>query len=208
MMEAFWNQCGRPRGSFAPLLLGMMNVFHKPLIKSVLAEIPIEPTHMVLDIGCGGGNAIALLVGKAHRVYGVDISPESVKKASSKNKKYIDAGRVFISQAEAASLPFADGTFDLITAFETIYFWGDLAANFRAVLAKLKPGGLFLAACEASRKDDETQNVFEKMSGGNVRVYSHRELRKIFERSGFSSVSTYCKNKPQWLCIGGRRAAK
>lgn len=207
MMEAFLSQCGKPRGLFAPLLLGLMNVGHKSFISSVLAEIPIEPSHTVLDIGCGGGNAVALLAKRARRVYGVDISPASVRRASAKNRRAIGEGRVFISQADAESLPFAEGTFDLITAFETIYFWGGLASTFKAIVSKLKPGGLFLAACEARRKDDERQNTFEKLSNGKMRVYSHRELRTIFEQSGFVSVTAYCEDKPRWLCLGGRRGA-
>lgn len=204
-METFIDLLGKPRGLLAPFLLGMMNIGHKPFIKAILSEIQVQSTDIVLDIGCGGGNAIALLAPWAQKVYGVDISSASVKKAAEKNKTYVDSGQVHISQADAASLPFDDGMFDLITAFETIYFWSDLDYCFSSILKKLKPGGLLLAACEATRGEDGGQKGFEKMSRGRMRTYSRQEIYSTFERAGFVSISSYCPNKTKWLCMGGRR---
>lgn len=162
MLDTFIDLLGRPRGPLAPVLLSLMNIGHKPFIESVLSEIPIERSYTVLDIGCGGGIAIARMADRAQKVYGIDISPASVKKASSKNRKQIQSGRVSIMEGDVASLPFEDDTFDLVTAFETIYFWKDLELCFAAINRKLKPGGTFLAACEAMRKSNGEKTPMRK----------------------------------------------
>ena len=40
-------------------------------------------------------------------------------------------------------LPFRGETFDVITAFETIYFWPDISEVFKKVYKILKIGGTF-----------------------------------------------------------------
>ena len=41
-------------------------------------------------------------------------------------------------------LPYETGKFDLVTAFETVYFWPDLKQSFSEVFRVLKPGGMFM----------------------------------------------------------------
>ena len=48
-----------------------------------------------------------------------------------------------MQQASVAELPFEAEQFDVATAFETVYFWPELAQNFREVYRVLKPGGVF-----------------------------------------------------------------
>lgn len=49
---------------------------------------------------------------------------------------------------DVGALPYGDGAFDLVTAFETVYFWPDLEKAFQEILRTLKPGGRFLLVCE------------------------------------------------------------
>lgn len=48
------------------------------------------------------------------------------------------------------ALPFEEASFDLVSAFETVYFWPDLNRGFREVFRVLAPGGRFLVVCEGS----------------------------------------------------------
>src|SRR5437588_221711 len=47
-----------------------------------------------------------------------------------------------------AHLPFRDGTFDLVSAVETHYYWRDLEACTREVARVLKPGGRLVIIAE------------------------------------------------------------
>ena len=55
-------------------------------------------------------------------VKGVDYSPVSVEKAKKVNEDAILNGRCVILQGNVADLIFAANQFDLVTAFETVYF--------------------------------------------------------------------------------------
>ncbi len=52
--------------------------------------------------------------------------------------------RCFIEQGNVMELPYETGKFDLVTAFETVYFWPDLKQSFSEVYRVLKPGGMFM----------------------------------------------------------------
>lgn len=54
---------------------------------------------------------------------------------------------------------FADGWFDAVTAFETVYFWPDLPRCFPEVFRVLRSGGTFLICNECSdpEKDRKSQ---------------------------------------------------
>lgn len=208
ILKRFIDLLGRPRGIFGPVLLSMMNVGHRPFIEKVLEEVPIDRDDVVLDVGCGGGNAIRLMANRAASVYGVDISPVSVASARRKNKGNVRAGRVSIMEADASNLPFEDGTFDLITAFETVYFWPEAAFCFSSIRKKLKVGGAFLVACEGVRPESGEEHPFEKMAPGVMRVYGREEMRSMLDRAGFSSVRTICPDRPGWLCMIGERGGE
>lgn len=73
---------------------------------------------LVLDIACGTGYGTEYLLkkGYARKVYGGDISPESINYAK---KRYKNKNLVFrVMRAE--KMPFKDNFFDVIVSFETI----------------------------------------------------------------------------------------
>jgi SAM-dependent methyltransferase len=96
---------------------------------------------MVLDAGCGTGYGTAE-ISQASKVVGVDASAEAVDHARC---NFSHAGVHFL-QAVCESLPFADGSFDLVLAFEVIEHlerWQDFLAEARRVL---RPAGLLLVS--------------------------------------------------------------
>lgn len=201
MLKKLMRILGRPEGFGASWLLSMMNVGHGPFTRSVLREVEIKSSDVVLDIGCGGGLLISLIAESAAKVYGVDYSPVSVAKSTAKNRRLVDAGRVEVLEAGAEALPFEDGMFDLVTAFETIYFWPNLVESFRGIRGKLKPGGAFIVACEAVAGKDGKRRKLEDIDPGNFRLFGPAELEGLLREAGFSDIRPLCADKPQWLCL-------
>ena len=71
-------------------------------------------------------------------ICGIDYSEEMVHLAQKTNKKFVENGHVEIIHGSVSSLPFPDGTFDLVTAFETYYFWPNLIDDLKEIKRVLK----------------------------------------------------------------------
>ncbi len=86
----------------------------------------------------------------AGKAYGIDLSQESVAFARRKNRRLLGT-RCFVERGDVGKLPYGDGTFGAVTAFETVYFWDDLPEAFAEVARVLKTGGRFLLCSEMMR---------------------------------------------------------
>ena len=106
-------------------------------------EAALTPGCDWLDLGCGHqimppwvGADEALLVGKCRSVTGLDLDFPSLQ------KNRIFAGRVAL--ADLAYIPFADQSFDLVTANMVVEHLGEPLRVLQEVRRVLRPGGRFL----------------------------------------------------------------
>jgi SAM-dependent methyltransferase len=187
-----------------------MNLGHSRFTRKVLGEVTITPSDTILDIGCGGGNAISIMAGLGRVVCGIDHSPSCVEKSINKNRSGVKAGRVVIREGDAEAIPFEDGTFDLITAFETVYFWPDPEAAFLEIHRKLKPSGVFIVACEARKPENGKKHFLEDADTGNgtFRVFGRGEMRDILCNAGFVGIKELLPQKKRWLCLSAQKKTR
>ena len=143
------SQFSRPSSLMGRLLLRSMNIGHGRLHQWGLKAAGIQLTDRVLDVGCGGGKAISRILEETRReVAGVDHSSEAVKTARSVNRAAVSSGRLRIVESSVENLPFRDGFFDVVTAFETTYFWPELQAALTEIHRVLNRGGRLVIANE------------------------------------------------------------
>ena len=143
------SQFSRPSSLMGRLLLRSMNIGHGRLHQWGLKAAGIQLTDRVLDVGCGGGKAISRILEETRReVAGVDHSPEAVKTARSVNRAAVSSGRLRIVESSVENLPFRDGFFDVVTAFETTYFWPELQVGLTEIHRVLNRGGRLVIANE------------------------------------------------------------
>lgn len=126
------------------MVLRGMNRFHASLARRGMRQVDWQPEWNVLDIGCGGGADLKRLLKLCPqgRVYGIDLSEESVAFARRHNAGELDR-RCFIRQGDVCSLPYGDGAFDAVTAFETVYFWRPVGKALGEVFRVLRKGAAF-----------------------------------------------------------------
>lgn len=189
-----------------------MNREHSNMTDWGLSHISIGTSDTILDIGCGGGRTVSKLAASATqgKVYGLDYSPDSVAASKKMNASAIAAGRVEIQQGSVSKLPFPDGTFDLITAVETHFFWPDLPSDMREVFRVLKPGGSFIVIVEVYKGANKmVDKLAEKHAPiAMMNLLSVEEHRELFAKTGYSEIQVIEERDKEWLCGVGKKPTK
>jgi ubiquinone/menaquinone biosynthesis C-methylase UbiE len=96
----------------------------------------------VLDVGCGmGGKTAWYAEAGAESVVGIDINESNVRQCRDFVAKRRVEDRVRILCGDAMRMPFADGTFSLVTANDCMEHFVDPAAALHELARVLQPGG-------------------------------------------------------------------
>lgn len=199
MFKKFLQNTRKPSGLSGRIMINMMNSGHSKISKWGFSHISIKDNYDVLDIGCGGGKNIKtwLELCPKGKITGIDYSIESVKKSKEVNKSSILEGRCNIIESNVANMPFSEESFDIVSAFETIYFWPDIQNTFSSVYKILKPNGKFMIINEVSdSRGEKWENIIEGM-----KIYTESDLRELLENSGFNIVLTDKDKDKGWLAI-------
>ena len=201
LAKNFFSQTRKPEGFLGKMMLGTMNSGHAKLADWGFDHLPEMTPERAGDLGCvGGRNAGELrkMFQKAH-VTAVDYSALSVEKAKDYNKAMIVAGRCEVLQGDVSDLQLPAGTFDLATAFETVYFWPGIGKCFSQVAKVLKPGGYFMI-CNESDGTDPTSLKFEKIIDG-MKNYTAEEIEAALRTAGFSEVTSDHHPSKPWITV-------
>lgn len=198
----FFQNCRKPTGFGGRMMAKGMNTGHRGISDFGFAFAPEGGVSDAADFGCGGGANVARLLSRypGAKVTGLDYSEVSVDVSAKLNRAAIDAGRCRIVQGDVSAAPFEDGSFDLVVACETVYFW-PIEKGFAEVHRTLRPGGTFLLMVEFDGKGDRGKRWEKRIDG--MRVYTAGELTALLERAGFSDIEPHSKNPK--LAISARR---
>ncbi|MCR4671754.1 MAG: class I SAM-dependent methyltransferase [Lachnospiraceae bacterium] len=205
IMKKFFNQTRKPEGFLGNLMLRGMNSGHAKLADWGLSHLPKIPVSQAVDLGCGAGRNVGELLKlfPDAKVSGIDYSAASVQKTREYNKSAISAGRCEVKQGNAADLDLPAESFELATAFETIYFWPGLEKCFAQAAKVLKPGGYFLI-CNESDGTDSVSKKFESIIDG-MKCYTADEIKAALKASGFSYAASYHHGSKPWITVLARK---
>ena len=119
-------------------MMGLAN--HRPN-RVVINALELEPHHVLLDAGCGAGQALKLALRQCAKATGFDASPLMVAQAQARNRRDVTMGRLSLFGANFGKIPCADNRFDRIMASNVAYFWDDFGVILCELDRVLKPGG-------------------------------------------------------------------
>lgn len=198
----------KPVGELGQQILDRMNESHEMMAQWGVTHLDIKKDSKILDIGCGGGRNIqrfSQLISDEGRVVGIDYSEVSVEKSFELNKEAIERGIVNVLHGSVSEMPFYDGTFDIVTGFETIYFWPDLINDLREVNRVLKKGGIVFFCNEAVYREGEMEKYDELVELLDMEIYPEEVLKESLEIAGFGDFKSYVNDENNWICITARK---
>ncbi len=202
LMKNFFQQTRKPEGFLGKMMVGGMNGGgHAKLADWGMSHLEVAGVTAIAELGCGGGRNAGELMKRypEAKLTALDYSDVSVAKASEYNKKAIAEGKCSVVRGNVAELPFEKESFDLATAFETVYFWPGLEKCFSEVFRVLKPGGTFLITNE-SDGTDETSLKFEKIIDG-MKCYTAEQLTDYLKAAGFSEIKKDHHPGKPWIAV-------
>lgn len=140
----------------------------------------------ILDIGCASGFLLEIAKKQGWQVFGVDTSPEMVRKS----RQLLKTSHIFSGTLGEAG--FKDRFFDAITVFDTL----EHIPNLKKFLAEskriLKPNGV-IAVCVPNKAGIVSKlmgrNWFDYQRLQHLYFFSPQTLTMILEKSGFTLVS-------------------
>ncbi|HEY3962274.1 MAG TPA: class I SAM-dependent methyltransferase [Gaiellaceae bacterium] len=108
----------------------------------LVSRVGVRPTDTVLDVATGtAAVALELVRQKDCYVVGVDRTPEMLEEGRRRVALAAATKKVRLQEADARTLPFADGTFDALTFTYLLRYVDDPAATLRELARVVKPGG-------------------------------------------------------------------
>ncbi len=178
--------------------------FSRGATEAILEAAQLRPGLRVLDLASGVGDpalSIAAEVAPAGRVTATDLGPGMMSLAEELARKK-GITNIEFREANAASLPFADESYDVLTCRFGIMFFPDLRKALRECFRVLKPGGR--AAFVAWGKKEQpffttTAGILLKHvpvpppppdpDGPSMFMFGERDrLRRALEAAGFTNV--------------------
>jgi SAM-dependent methyltransferase len=166
----------------------------RPAAEIVVDHLAPRPGEVVLDLGCGTGNAAMIAAGGGARVTGVDPSPRLLEVArATAAAAGLDAEFIL---GNAAGLPVPDGSVDAIGSVFGVIFAPDPAAAAAEIARVLRPGGrLVLSAWlrqgaladQARMRGELVDRVREESPGSGLFAWHDPEaLTGLLAPYGFS----------------------
>ncbi len=159
-----------------------------------IERLDISDGDVVLDLGCGEGRHLhALYFAKRLHAVGVDLGFEDLCKArrglelnpdlESNPQRYCS-----FAQADALTLPFPDGCFDLVLCSEVLEHIPDYQSALDEVYRVLKPGGTLAVSVPRTWPEwicwKLSPGGYANSPGGHIRIFRSGVLRRDIERRG------------------------
>ena len=172
--------------------------WHERLIARRLGDLQGK---RVLDVACGLGQWLGLLHSMGAGIDGVDISEQAVATCRAR----FPDGR--FQQSVAEELPYADGSFDLVTCMGSLEHFVDKPAALREMVRVAKADASFLILVPNSGFLTRRLGLYGGTRQARVRedVYSLAEWRALLSSAGLSvrqrwrDLHTLSRH---WICQG------
>ncbi|HVC30465.1 MAG TPA: methyltransferase domain-containing protein, partial [Steroidobacteraceae bacterium] len=166
------------------------------------------PEASVLDIATGPGFVALAFAERVRAVVGIDITPAMLGRAELEGVRR-DLANVRFELGDVESLPFADGSFDVVTCGSAFHHFPQPERVLREMIRVLRPGGRVAISDITTSEDAEQAARHNRIE--NLRDPSHTrslpvsELVALGERNGLRTLRTQTVRRErgleEWVAI-------
>ena len=155
----------------------------------ILVEQEKEPFDSLLDVGCGTGPMIELLVSKYPEKHytGADITPKMIEVANAKHLR-----NTIFQVADSENLSYEENSFDAVICANSFHHYPNPQKFFDGVHKVLKPGGRLILRDYTSFNwlvwlmNHIEMPLANLIGHGDVRAYTRDEVRAMCSKVGLN----------------------
>lgn len=124
-----------------------------PMYQGVLSQIHLNDEQLLLDAGCGSGLFLSMAATTGVHVHGIDAAEGLLAVAKER------LPGTTLMREDLVALPFIDGTFDVVTGFNSFQYAGSFQAALAEARRVVKWHGKLVIGIWGREKDCEASSV-------------------------------------------------
>jgi ubiquinone/menaquinone biosynthesis C-methylase UbiE len=156
-------------------------------LQMIVEAAQAGPDDTVLDVACGPGLVVCAFAPHVREATGIDVTPAMLERAG---KLAAEKGLSNVSwrQGDVYSLPYADGSFTIVTTRYSFHHFLNPAAVLREMVRVCAPGGRIVVIDDYASGDPTKAAEFNRLEKlrdpSHVRCLTLTELKNLFPAAG------------------------
>ncbi len=180
-----WSWAGVPSGPLGWLSSRwVMPRLHGPIYPMMARQLGLQPDDELLEVGCGSGIFLTEQASHVRYVAGLDLSEIQIGLARKRLADRIAAATAEIVKGDAASLPWDDARFSVVTCMGSMEAFPDPARALAEMHRVLQPGGRIVVEMGAKVAPRTETHLWR----GVTWVWNEPDTRRLAEEAGFADV--------------------
>ena len=169
---------------------------------AVIRKICEKHFSSLLDVGCGTGTILSRIPAEA-KLYGIDLSAQMIERAKKTLKEKAE-----LTVGDAGSLPWPQAAFDTVSCTFSFHHYPNPEKVLAEINRVLKSGGrLILADPWFHTPLQKLINwVLRYSKDGDFHIYSEREMKRMFVKTGFEMLSFEHPTNDSFLLTASKTA--
>jgi len=179
----------------------------RQMYASILEKISSYQFSSLLDVGCGPGSLLAMIIKDYPDIdaFGIDLSEKMTAQA-----KMLLGPDICLHTGDVDSMPWPDNTFDLLVCSGSFHHYPNPQQSLHEMQRVLRPDGrLVIADPWWSRNIRKVINYYLQSPfnlSGDVWIYSRQEMGELLVKSGFHLIEWDLINRTYYIVTAVKRS--